>query len=425
MTCLVGSRTGWRRWAGPLLVADGCDAVVDGAASLVASLLTDCPGVTVLVTGRSALGVGGEHVVRLDPLPPDRRRPRLGAPAHQPGPPVGWPARPDRRAGAVRRRALSPLRRAAARAGAGGGAARPSCRRAMWWTSSTRSRRGDDELRQVAEAGCARGPTRRPRCSGGWRCSTAPRASRSSATSWPTQIPRLRVVRILRELTARGLVTVHRSGPRRLYPQDDDLRRSQASASTRPGEAPQTERRRRHVRALLPDDPSRRPRRTPTRSRPSSTGSVPSSPPARRCEGPADDPDGCLEIAFRLHRYWAATNVGEGRFWLSRLLAGPDTPWSPYARYALGYLSYWAGDTPERPRAREGRGHPRRGRRRADGPGPDLSRGAPRRPGQRRGGDGVRAPGHDRRGAVRRRPAGGRGDGPGQRGGRARRSRGR
>ena len=28
-----------------------------------------------------------------------------------------------------------------------------------------------------------------------------------------------------------------------------------------------------------------------------------------------------LEIAFRLHRYWATTSISEGRFWLSRLLA--------------------------------------------------------------------------------------------------------
>src|ERR1019366_7817706 len=45
----------------------------------------------------------------------------------------------------------------------------------------------------------------------------------------------------------------------------------------------------------------------------------------------------CLELAFRLHRYWAATNVAEGRFWLSRLLlAHPGTDWSPYATYAVG-----------------------------------------------------------------------------------------
>jgi tetratricopeptide (TPR) repeat protein len=53
-----------------------------------------------------------------------------------------------------------------------------------------------------------------------------------------------------------------------------------------------------------------------------------------------------LELAFRLHRYWASTNVGEGRFWLGRLLetAPEGDAWEPYATYALGYLEYWSGD---------------------------------------------------------------------------------
>lgn len=58
------------------------------------------------------------------------------------------------------------------------------------------------------------------------------------------------------------------------------------------------------------------------------------------------DVDQCQELAFRLHRYFATTNVAEGRFWLGRLLdAHPDGPWVPYATYAAGYLAYWAGDT--------------------------------------------------------------------------------
>jgi tetratricopeptide (TPR) repeat protein len=57
------------------------------------------------------------------------------------------------------------------------------------------------------------------------------------------------------------------------------------------------------------------------------------------------DLDRGLEIAFRLHRFWAATNVAEGRFWLSRLLAQePAGEWHGYATFALGYLTYWAGD---------------------------------------------------------------------------------
>ena len=53
-----------------------------------------------------------------------------------------------------------------------------------------------------------------------------------------------------------------------------------------------------------------------------------------------------LEMGFRLHRYWAATDVTEGRFWLSRLLAGqPRMTWTGRATYALGYLDYWSGDS--------------------------------------------------------------------------------
>jgi tetratricopeptide (TPR) repeat protein len=51
------------------------------------------------------------------------------------------------------------------------------------------------------------------------------------------------------------------------------------------------------------------------------------------------------ELAFRLHRYYAATSVSEGRFWLARLLDSQEqTEWTGLATFALGYLSYWAGD---------------------------------------------------------------------------------
>src|SRR4029079_1139198 len=55
----------------------------------------------------------------------------------------------------------------------------------------------------------------------------------------------------------------------------------------------------------------------------------------------------CLELAFRLHRYWASTNVAEGRYWLDRLLRSrgdEGDEWAGYATYALGYLGYWAGE---------------------------------------------------------------------------------
>ena len=56
-----------------LLVLDNCEHVLDTARGLVTELLDRCPGLTVLATSRRRLGVPGEQVVRLGPLPePDR-----------------------------------------------------------------------------------------------------------------------------------------------------------------------------------------------------------------------------------------------------------------------------------------------------------------------------------------------------------------
>ncbi|MFI1091159.1 BTAD domain-containing putative transcriptional regulator [Streptomyces sp. NPDC020917] len=52
-----------------LLVLDNCEHVIDAAASLAEQLLAACPGVNVLATSREPLGVPGELVRPLDPLP--------------------------------------------------------------------------------------------------------------------------------------------------------------------------------------------------------------------------------------------------------------------------------------------------------------------------------------------------------------------
>ncbi|MFD7321748.1 BTAD domain-containing putative transcriptional regulator [Streptomyces sp. NPDC059875] len=54
-----------------LLVLDNCEHVVGAAAELVEQLLVRCPGVTVLATSREPLGVPGEFVRPVEPLPPD------------------------------------------------------------------------------------------------------------------------------------------------------------------------------------------------------------------------------------------------------------------------------------------------------------------------------------------------------------------
>ncbi|MGW4338587.1 protein kinase domain-containing protein [Rhodococcus koreensis] len=58
-----------------LLVLDNCEHVVDAAAELAETLLRVCPGLRVLGTSREPLGIGGEAVLRVPPLPvPDPGR---------------------------------------------------------------------------------------------------------------------------------------------------------------------------------------------------------------------------------------------------------------------------------------------------------------------------------------------------------------
>ncbi|MFC1407727.1 regulator [Streptacidiphilus sp. N1-12] len=54
-----------------LLVLDGFEHLVDAAATLVAQLLAAVPGLRVLATGRQPLGVPGEHLLQVPPLPAD------------------------------------------------------------------------------------------------------------------------------------------------------------------------------------------------------------------------------------------------------------------------------------------------------------------------------------------------------------------
>ncbi|MFF6870347.1 ATP-binding protein [Streptomyces sp. NPDC007910] len=58
-----------------LLVLDNCEHVIDAAAALAETLLTHCPRLRVLATSREPLGIPGETVRPVEPLPP--------APAHR------------------------------------------------------------------------------------------------------------------------------------------------------------------------------------------------------------------------------------------------------------------------------------------------------------------------------------------------------
>ena len=175
-----------------LLVLDGCEAVLDGTASLAASLLAACPALTLVVTSRVPLSVETERVIGIAAFPPpgygswqelaasdhvrllaDRaRRRRRGA----------GRGRGDR---AVRGRAVPPLRRPAAGDRAGGRAAGRHVR-------ARPARPPARACRRAAPTGCAPSPraatrcstrTRR-RCSGGWRCSTDRSRCRSCGRWW-------------------------------------------------------------------------------------------------------------------------------------------------------------------------------------------------------------------------------------------------
>ncbi|MFH7337047.1 ATP-binding protein [Streptomyces sp. KHY 26] len=55
-----------------LLILDNCEHVVDAAAALAETLLTHCPGLTILATSREPLGVPGESVRPVEPLVPEQ-----------------------------------------------------------------------------------------------------------------------------------------------------------------------------------------------------------------------------------------------------------------------------------------------------------------------------------------------------------------
>ena len=56
-----------------LLILDNCEHVVDAVAALIETIVTRCPGATIVATSREGLRIDGEHVYRVPPLgvPPE------------------------------------------------------------------------------------------------------------------------------------------------------------------------------------------------------------------------------------------------------------------------------------------------------------------------------------------------------------------
>ncbi len=366
-----------------LLVLDGCEAVVDGTASVAAGLLALCPTLSVLVTSRVPLSVETERIIAVEPLPfvalPFVAQPFVAQPlVAQPLVAQPFAARPG-----VSELGASPqVQLLADRVRAAGGRLDldPStlpfvaelCRRcgglplALELAAAQLAimsvpdlldhlpalvASGQDWLRGVAMSsyelldGDEAAVFRRFGVLDGEV--TLPLVRDVVADE---AIPPVRIVRILRELTTRGLLAVDRSGPRWRYHQDDDLHRLARELLESSDEAgPVMGRLAAAVLSIAPADPT-----APPEPYLEAVGEV--LPQVRSLLAAAIDgrlPSSTgLELGFRLHRYWAATNVAEGRFWLSRLLASAESlpsagagDWQAHAAYALGYLSYWSGDT--------------------------------------------------------------------------------
>ncbi|MEU0786783.1 DUF6480 family protein [Streptomyces sp. NPDC006173] len=66
----LDSLADWLSGKDVLLVLDSCEHLVGPCRRMVARLVLSCPRLTVLATSREPLGVPGEHLVAVDPLPP-------------------------------------------------------------------------------------------------------------------------------------------------------------------------------------------------------------------------------------------------------------------------------------------------------------------------------------------------------------------
>ena len=335
-----------------LLVLDGCEAVLDGTASLTASLLAACPALTLVVTSRVPLAIDDERIISIDAFPPPDRETwrELAASDH-----VRLLANRARGGGGqlILNEATAPFVAELCRR-CGGLPLAIELAGAQLATMSV-----PDLLDHLSEPAADGADLVRAIAASSYALLDPDEATvfrRLAVLDGPVALPFLRevvaggaiapvrLVRILRELTARGLLSVDRSGPRWRYHQDDDLHRMARELLSASGEAAEIAARlAAAVAAVLPVEAKAAP--GPYLDAISEVIAAVRSVLGAAVDGLLDPGQG-LDIAFRLHRYWASTNVAEGRFWLSRLLAdAPPGTGTAHATYALGYLGYWAGDT--------------------------------------------------------------------------------
>ena len=329
-----------------LLVLDGCERTTDGVASLVTALLGGCPSLTILATSRSALGLDGERVLHLDALPPitNQQDPITNQQVqlviqrvHEAGGSLLLDATTTPLIATLCQRCAGlPLALELV-------AAQLTVMSPADLLDELADTPGDQltavlhysyGLLQPAEAAVLR----RYSILGGAVSLPLIRSVVSDEEVAP-----IRVIRLLRELTDRGLLNVDHQGPRWRYHQDDDIQRFAAAQMTDAEQRLTFGRLFTAIRTMLPEDAKSPP--GPFTAAVNEIAASVRSLLAAAADGRVDRDLG-LELAFRLHRFWAGTNVSEGIFWFSRLLDGASpSAWTGLANFAYGYLSYWNGDS--------------------------------------------------------------------------------
>lgn len=330
-----------------LLVLDGCEHAIDAVVETALTLLQAAPQLRVLVTSRWPLGVGDERKVELEALAvPDSESPDFTRSA-------AVQLLADRVAGRnmqlrLDQRNAEPLRKLCERCGgiplalelAAAQLASMAVGDLLDSLPNAASGAADVLDALLEQSYAALGPDEAAVFrTWGVVDGALPLALVRGMVGH--EVPSGRVARLLSELADAGLVQVDRSGPRWRYNMDDQVRIFARQRVAEDGDGgPALTGLVEALRTILPADAR--------------------TPPASFADAVADASDGFrtafgaaltgglprqvgLELAFRLHRYWAATSLAEGRYWLDRLLDGAEpTEWTPYAAFAAGYLAYWA-----------------------------------------------------------------------------------
>ncbi len=333
-----------------LLVLDGCESVADTVAELLAVLAAAAPELRILTSSRRPLEIPGERKIELAPLP---------IPTHD-GPALARSAAvqllADRMATRGQHLPLDERNAAAVQqlcARCGGvplalelAAAQLSSMAVadLLDVLPVATRGAEDVVDSLLGQSVEALGTEAVTLFTAWGAVDGALPLSLASTLAGTISPPGRVARLLGELAESGLLYIDRAGPRWRYRQDDQVRRfARARLDAVDGAGRVLSDLADGLRHLLPDDA----RTPPSGYRDTATEASDAFRTvfAAALVGTLPRQTG-LELAFRLHRYWAVTSLAEGRYWLTLLLDGAEPgEWSPFALFASGYLAYWAGES--------------------------------------------------------------------------------